>query len=431
MHSEDTPERCARSRRVPWVALLRATCLALALLRFGVPPLALASEADGAIRGRLVNLTADGGSVAGLEVTLTAYSGTAEKGQKTTAAGQEGTFVFDKLDTAPELTYQLSVQYQGVPYYSEPVTFAPDSLEQTVELQVFEATTAGDVVTSPARHYLVEPDASGIAVSEIVIVRNSSDRTYVGSRDAHPGARETLRFTLPADAQDVEYGSGLLASWVIPIDGGFIDTMPVYPGDTQRIYRYRIPAQGGKASFSTTLSMATQKVNVLVPDTGVGVSVSNLPTRTNPTIQGERFLVFSGENLDVGTELQFSFDRLPTTQQRSDMSALPLLAGGTALVAVVGAAVLLRRRRSRLSSEPGAAGVAREEGDVAWGPLADEEDLEAERRELVEAIAHLDDAFEAGEIGSEEYGRLRAERKRRLVDVVRRQRSLADGRGER
>jgi len=176
--------------------------------------------------------------------------------------------------------------------------------------------------------------------------------------------------------------------------------------------------------------------------------VSNLPNKSSQEIQEEKYLLFSGDNLAAGTQLQFKLDHLPMAQAAGDQGmqgSLPVIAGSGIIVAVLIASVvvmLLRRRRgSKQAVGPDvSADTAGEEPDgssprsardlSAAEMEAEEEILDAEKRELVAAIARLDDDFEAQKISAEEYGRLRAEKKRRLVQVVDRQKSLAAARGD-
>jgi hypothetical protein len=97
---------------------------------------------------------------------------------------------------------------------------------------------------------------------------------------------------------------------------------------------------------------------------------------------------------------------------------------------VVALGVVTIRRRRRAAFEPNEADIEDdEESDLVEGPEEDDE-LEAERKDLVASIASLDDAYEQGRIGSDEYGMLRAQQKDRLLEIIVRQRELTATRGE-
>lgn len=426
------------------------------------PAATTAPAAKGSIKGTVTNNTKGGGSVAGLDVNLYVYQGQTQSGKQAIKAGQDGKFSFDGVDTGQEFTYLVHTQYQGADYASDPITFPSGSTDQTVDLEVFDATTSDESIKTSARHYLLEPQPDGLYVSEIAIISNSGDKTYVGSKDVHQGVKETLRFTLPQGAQNVEYGGGMMGTRVFQDNGDLVDTWPLYPGDSQRIFRYEIPVSNDAAAFISKLAVDTGKVNALIPDVGVGITVSNLPNKSNQDIQGEKYLLFSGDNVAAGTQLEFKLDHMskapaapvqPAPGQATAGQAapgqtapgwqamLPLFAGSgiIAVVAIASVVVMLvRRRRGGAKRASGADG---DEESEAGGPPdgrdlseaemeADEEILDAQKRELVAAIARLDDDFEAQRIGAEEYGRLRAEKKRRLVEVVDRQKTLAASRGD-
>lgn len=422
-----------------WLIALAAAVLVFAGSVLGVG----AEQAKGSIKGTVTNLTAGGGSVVGAEVSLLVFDGQNQTVKETVKVDQEGKFAFEGLETGQDLTYLVLLQFQNVDYPGEPLTFTPDNPELTVEIPCLDSTTAADGVTSPARHYLLDPDPEGVSVTEIVILRNTTDKSYVGAKEIENGIRETMRFVVPEEAEDLAFGDEMSATRIVPVEGGFADTMPIYPGDTQRILRYRIPAKGGSVSFSTRVTMASEKVSILAPDIGIQISASNLPEQTNPTVQNEKYLLLSGQNLAADTELKIKVDRLPSTQV-SAISLLPLAGGvGVVLIGVVVLVLMIRRRRGGPKTDAKTTGRAAGPRGDATGKLVaastdgqvgaedvtptenEYEMLEKKKRELISAIARLDDQYEAKEIGDEEYSQLRADKKRKLVEVVEMQKMLS------
>jgi hypothetical protein len=417
--------------RIVW-ALAAALLLSVAVASGAM------AESTGVIKGSAKNLTAGGASLVDADVVLTSYMGRQQSGEWTAKLDKDSSFLFSDLDAEPGITYQLSLEHQGATYFSAPLTFDVDTMEHQVEIEVFDSTTDASVVTSSARHFLLEPAPGGVHVSEIMIIRNQTDKTYIGGeKEAHPGLRETLRFVLPDTATELELGSGFLPTHSIPTEDGFVDTWPVLPGDDQRIYGYLIPSQEGSANFTTLINVATDKVSVLMPDVGASLSASNLPDRSNPEIQGSKYLLLSGQSLAAGTEVTFTLEGLPAAGGvpapggGGTENLVAYLAGsGVIVVMVVALGVVTIRRRRRAAFEPNEADMEDdEESDLVEGPEEDDE-LEAERKDLVASIASLDDAYEQGRIGSDEYGMLRAQQKDRLLEIIVRQRELTATRGE-
>jgi hypothetical protein len=56
--------------------------------------------------------------------------------------------------------------------------------------------------------------------------------------------------------------------------------------------------------------------------------------------------------------------------------------------------------------------------EVSSPAQSDSQDLEGERKRLIQEIAALDDRFAAKEIGEEEYKDLRSRKKERLVEIT-------------
>lgn len=407
-----------------------------------------ADAATGTINGNLTNKTASGKSVADQEVTLGTYKGSQDMGKKTTKTDKDGKFTFDGLDTGADFTYQVSVTFQTAPYYSDPISFSASQAGQapsatptaptnskSVTIPVYDSTSDDSVMKSVAHHYLLEGDKDGIQVTEIIIINNTSDKSYVG-KESHSGTNSTLKFTLPEGSTDFEPVDGLYPSRVLQVPGGFVDTMPVYPGMSQRVWRFAIPPTGDSASFSTKLDMPADKVSVLVPDEGATVTVTNLTGPASQDIQGAKYLLFSGQNVAANTEFQFKMDKLSNIKPQAPASSQPAAAttpaaGSSALptaaiaaivlvvVLVIGGAVFAVIRR-RGSAHAGSAPQFEELDNIEIDP---EGDLEAQRQELVSAIARLDDLFEQDKISSEEYGRIRTEKKRLLIEIVKLQKS--------
>ncbi len=420
---------------------------------------------NGTITGSLVNKTANGSSVANQTVTLAAYQGSSEAGTKTTKTDQNGKFGFDGVATGADYTYQVSITFQDAPYFSNPINFSgaipntsgatqptpqpttQPTTQQTVELDVYDSTSDQSVLKTTAHHYLLEPDKTGVTVSEIVIINNSSDKSYIG-QPSHAGTNSTLKFTLPDGAQNFQPVDGLFPSRILQITGGFVDTMPVYPGQSQRVWSYSFPASNDAVNFTAKLDMAADQISVLVPDDGAKVSISNLAGPTNQDIQGEKYLVFSGKSLAAGTELKFQVSGLsqvvpppqPTGATGTGSTAVsstgvsvvsPAVAAGVVVVVVVlvAAAVLVTRRRNAQRRRAVEMLVSEDANDMVEN-LDGADDLETERRQLVATIARLDDLFEQDKIGSEEYGRIRTEKKRRLIEVVKMQQAPVGAREE-
>jgi hypothetical protein len=157
-------------------------------------------------------------------------------------------------------------------------------------------------------------------------------------------------------------------------------------------------------------------MNLLVRETAAQVSAEGLPTKDTRDMAGTKYVQLTGDNVPAGKAITIKFagipDSLPNPANAGkpaaatpagDQSHLAALGIGLAGVGLVlGAAYpLLRRRNARRPAR--ASGGA--DGD--WDSL-------------VEAIATLDDEFDAGNLSEAEYRRQRAEKKARLQKMSQR-----------
>lgn len=402
-------------RIVMWLA-------ALALLAaFAVPAYA---DGGGTIQGNVVNATANGGSVAGVEVTLTAYFGQTERNKVTTKTDANGNFQFTGLDTDSNYSYEAGTTYQKADYTADRVSFSGSNETKQVTLKVYDSTDKADAVKASAKQYLLSFGNGGVQVSETLVLNNGTDKSYIGSKEVGPDQRETSRYLPPSGAKNVQYGDTLMSCCVVQQGAGFVDTMAINPGEVQKIYSYALPYSGTTLSFTSVLQQDVDQVQVLVPDTGAKASISGLANHGSQTLQGVNYQVFSAQKMPANTNIDVKLENLPTSGPLGEGSLVLIAIGGAALTALAVAFYVLRKRSQ---PAPRPAHAMPHGAPYSYYPVSKKERrapaagaalLELERRDVLSAMANLDDAFEAGQIGRKEYERLRAEKKRRLTQLM-------------
>ncbi len=354
------------------------------------------AQASGSIEGVVVQGTADGGAVAGLEVLLLTFQGQEKIDERSGMLDREGRFRFEGLDPNPERIYFPLVLYKGVSYYSSPLTFA-DATAQSVRITIYESTDRDDSIAVPrANLILTGVDPERVYVMEMGAVANQGDRAYA--------AAETLRFPLPSGAEGFNPQFGILARSVTQSPGGFALSGPVLPGEHELAFSYEMAVQGDEVVLSRTLQYPVQQFSLFVPLDGVQVSSPQFVESGTRDLGGQTYRVLSAANLPRGTTLEIrvhSFPGLPGAL--TERLGYLLLAGG--LLVVLGVLAYAWRRGAQ--AEPIAA--------VASADTA----LEARREELLASIAELDDRFEGGELSEADYRRAREVAKRRLVSLLR------------
>ena len=379
--------------------------LTLALLALLLPGLLLLpggaesqAEENGTMSGTVLNGTAGGGSTAGLPVTLTIF-GLDETTTQEAVTDEAGTFTFEEVPLSPEALYQLTAAYAEIEYIGSMGSL--DSAEglDGQEITVFETTEDASAIRASLLHLVIEADeeSQSLIVSEVMVISNSGDRTYVGSpADDAQGQPHTLRFAVPPDALEVGIIDGLLVEDLIITDFGFTDTSPWVPGSRQVAFSYSLPYQGSDYVFRTTLDFPADTVNIMMPKGETGLEISSPFIQGETVLEGQAYLRAQAEGLETGAAIQAVLTDLPHRGDGGNIQRTVVAALVVAALGVVAVAAYTRYRRPR----PAAVTV--------------EDSNEREKADLLLAIAELDRQHEAGDISETEYHRRRDRTKERL-----------------
>jgi len=396
--------------------LLTPVLLSLVLLGLLMTPgggLSRAQE-EGTISGTVVNGTAGGGTTAGLPVILTIIDANtaAEPAKQQTTTDEAGAFVFEQVPLSADTSYQLSAVYAGIEYAGDLASLASAEGLADQTLDVYETTSDPAAVRASMAHVVIQVDeeSDSLLVSELLVINNTGDRTYVGQPagqadpalgDSHPAinGNETLRFAVPPDASDVAIVDGLLIEDLVTSDFGFTDTSPWLPGTRQVAFSYSLPYQGSDYVFRNTLDFPADAVNILMPKGEAKLESGSPFTQDEAVLQGEPYLRARAENLEAGEAIQAILTDLPSGGGGGGVQIAIFVALTAAALGVVAVVAYNLYRRSRLA----AAGV--------------EDAGEREKAGLLLAIAELDRQHDAGEIAEGEYNRRRDEAKGRLEAI--------------
>lgn len=384
--------------------LLVAAAIA-GLLLGQVPP--AAAEGPGVLKGKVQNKTPGGAGVSNITLTLHTYLNDTEQSAAgaTTTTDAQGNFTFSGLNTDPSYSYEITIDdYQGAQYTGSTVTFAKDETQKSADMTVWDSTTSDAAISVDISHIVISPQQGSLMIMEFYNFKNSGDKSYVGTKQVTPdGLKETLRFTLPPEATEIEYGMGLMDCCVVINQGALLDTMAVEPGIKEISFAYRVNYSGGTYNLARTLDYPMDTINVLIEGEGVKVSSENLTSRGQIDIEGTPFFYLAGEQLARNARISTSLSGLP---EGSIQGKLLWAGAGLAAVAVL-LAVGYPALRRRSLPQPA---LARGPGPRRTG----------NREALIEEIARLDDDFEGGSLPAEQYQRLRSQKKAQLLELTRR-----------
>lgn len=363
-------------------------------------PADLMASGQGAVRGQVVNQTAGASAPGGLPIILYGFETETLVFTQTTTAQADGAFAFDGVAFAHGRQFVVTTEYQGVDYSSAPGSFLPTAGAEAALLElplpVYETTTDRSALAVEQAHMFLEfTEPQRLTVGELFVFSNAGDRTLAAAPDS------PLPFSLPAGATDLNVQGGQLGETYFETDAGFAVVLAVPPGEstTQLLYSYKLPYDGG-VEFDQPLDYPVLNFNILVSDLNVTLAGPGLQNLGAQSFQGESFQNFSQAGLAAGDRLTFSVSGEPSAaapvpeavggapNPLTDTSNLAIGLGAVGLV-LLGLGFYLFRR-------PGPAPARA-------------------REELIEAIAELDDDFEAQTVSEAEYRRERAQLKAELA----------------
>jgi hypothetical protein len=338
-----------------------------------------------------------------------------------TTTDADGGFRFDGLDADASLEYWPEVVYLDVAYTSaEPVQFDGGELALAATVTVYETTDDDSAVYLNSIHFIAESFGEVLRISEIHLLGNSGDRTYVGSAgEANPPT--AVYIPLPENGVGLALEQEESAGRYVEVEGGVMDTEPVPPGpDTSMtFFSYHLLVTGETIPLERHFSYPVSTLSVLVAQPGLNLNSDQLEARGPESFQGRQYEFYVTQDLAADTPLIMGLTPVEDTSGAGQAPAMPAgdqaaarvastrgnqellrwLGFALAGLAVFGAIVyaLTPRRSSGLA---GKRSVTASGPDLVRNPKA---------RQLLADLADLDDAFEAGQVDEASYEQQRVE----------------------
>lgn len=242
-----------------------ALIVILTLILSILPGVGVQAQTDDTITitGRVVNGTPGGQMPVGAPVELRVFDDTAVTGVYTDTVASEGTFRFDVISTRSEDEFIVSTIYQGVRYASTPTPLSQEG-SSDVRVKIYEITRDDAHIYVEQAHLFILPRAERVQIAEVYSVSNTGDRTYVGKQTALADGT-TLRFTLPAEARNLNVSGSDLGGRYVGDESTLADTQPVRPGTAtvEISFSYERPYSDGMRVIRT-LELPIQSALVLL-----------------------------------------------------------------------------------------------------------------------------------------------------------------------
>ena len=367
-------------------------------------PTPTAISLAGTIRGQVINGTEGEPVPSGLQVTLHGLENAEEVFSETATVESGGEFAFGGLEIVPGRLFNVSVDYAGVTYESDLAHLVEGSPVLEFPLTVYEATSDPAGLSVAQLHLILSSPLDGFVRGfEVWVFSNSGDRAI------HPADGEPLlEVVLPEGAVPVQSSGGEALGPSANSPNGFLYSVGVPPGvgTAQLAVVFDVPFDE-RLEISQPVEYPIESVVLLTEAGGLaprGGDWEDLGAADFAGVNVEQFSVLAPA---VGEVMSLTLVQGSTGGTSGDT-----LVGVGIGVGVLGAALILAglwwfRRREAPASEP-----------VAIAPALPAQDPMG-RESLLQAIAALDDDFEAGKIGEDEYRARRQALKQRVLDPSR------------
>ena len=287
------------------------------------------------VRGRVVTPRDSAmRGVPGVWVTLHRVAADAAGPLDSVRTGGEGGFAFTYRPTgAANAIYFVSVQYDGIAYFSSPLRDAVVTGEKA-EVTVFDTTTSRVPVTVRGRHVAVgraTPDRSR-DVLDVYELSNDGPRTGV------PGSAGSGVWSAPLPAGAT--GFAVRASAEVPDDGmtatggRAVLRIPLAPGLKQVAFSYRLPA--ARFPLTVPVDATTTVLEVLIEDPRGLASGGALVQAAPVVVEGHTFHRYLAQDVAAGTPVVVDFPSPPgDVWPRWALPALLAVVGGAMTVGLL------------------------------------------------------------------------------------------------
>jgi len=275
---------------------------------------------------------------------------------------------------------------------------------------VFEATPTPDAISFERLNMLVMGvSPSALTIMEMGAVVNAGDKTFAADAQVTGSAR-TLRFSLPPGAIDVNPQAGLPVDALEMTPDGFAATDPVRPGRREIAFSYDLPYSSSTLDLTRSFAFPVGAFTLYAPDEIGEIVGPGMALRGTADLGGRQYRQYAVDGVQPGTDVRFRLTGLPAPlfAKPRDLGLLVASVAGVILVMALGLAL---RRRVRVGPEP----EIQSDRPAVLAPAA----ASAERANLLQAVARLDEQFARGSLDEAAYRAERAEQKARLIALTR------------
>lgn len=393
-----------------------------------VDPLAAFAPVEQAtLLGQVINGTTNEPFSNG-EVRLRAFTIQLEEMySETIPLNPDGSFEFAVENVPSDWVFLADVPYDDLTFNSNAVQVSTAEPVAQMPIFVFDVTNDPSVVTIDRLHLVMTFAENQLLVSELYVFSNMETAVFVGeSGNKDEG---TVEISLPADAENITFQRGFgtsLDSFVpatefIQTETGWADIVPLRPGASSLnlLVSYDLPYDEG-LKLTHPLAYPVNSASIIMADVGVNIDEADWVSQGAQTTPGGSFVGYINDNIAQSNALSLTLNGRPTQVVDAQGNPLPvrnqnneLIVGGAVLAIMLGIGFYFVQR---WRTEPAYAGVAAARPSQL-PQVRSYDPQEQNVTALLQTLADLDDAFEAGELEEKDYQQQRQALKRQLTAV--------------
>jgi hypothetical protein len=277
---------------------------------------------------------------------------------------------------------------------------SPEQPQVNVNVTVYETTQDDSAIRIERLHIVFDFVLGQAQVTEIYVLSNDGQQPYVGTLEGG-----TLRLNVPNDALTFQPGGD--PGRYLALADGVADTVPIPPGEgtAESLLTYDL-VYDDHLELSRPLPYDVNQAIVMVPNVGIEVSGEGLEPGGPFQMQGREMQVYLVNDLSAGERLTLNLSGAPQARSASTGSMMPqqpgeanetrnTIAGLVILILALVFAYLYWQGFLTLRRDPQPA--------------------------LIQAIADLDDDFEAGRLKQDQYQTRRTRLKQELITLMEKQ----------
>jgi len=372
------------------------------------PESTVEASASGTITGKISNGTAGGSTPSDLNVTLFVFDAQFNNQRFETVADGEGNFRFDDVAFGPDFAYAVTTSYRERTFASEIIRGASASFDLPVT--IYELTEDTAFLTITGMVYEITAVGGGLQVTQVMIVKNSSDRLFTSNNEVQDNQFASVVITLPPGAIVLGFPDNPQRYTVSEDQKTIIDTAPVIPGQDHIIRVIYLVPYETSAIIEQPINYALEgPVRLLVRPETVRATSELLPAVGPQTVGDATYSGYGATlTLNQGDLIRFELNgsgaatlsevRSPVVS--SNNLVIVAILALIAVISIVAGLYIFYVRRGNINQQPS---------------LLDKDRLVDS---LVRQIAELDEAHDRGDINHDFYHHQRQQLKAQLSELM-------------